>query len=47
MVLLYTIFASSVLLGGLVTVIGIIRSGYTESTSKSALQYTPEEESLN
>jgi hypothetical protein len=46
MVLLYTFFASSVLLGGLVTVIGIIRTGYAESTSKSALQYTPEEEPL-
>jgi len=45
MILLYSIFACSVMLGGLVTAIGIIRGGYADTSGISAFQYTPEEHS--
>lgn len=47
MILLYSIFAGTVILGGLLTIIGLIRSGYTDHSDKSALQYTPEETSIS
>ena len=43
MILLYSIFADSVILGGLITAIGIIRGGYTDSSGKNPFQFTPEE----
>ena len=43
MILLYSIFAGSVILGGLVTAIGILRGGYTSYSEKSTFQPIPEE----
>jgi hypothetical protein len=43
MILLYSIFACSVMLGGVIVAISIIRGGYTDTSSISAFQYTPEE----
>ncbi|MEH6447683.1 MAG: hypothetical protein V7765_03390 [Oleispira sp.] len=45
MILLYSIFACSVMLGGLVTAISIIRGGYTDSSGINAFQHLPEEHS--
>jgi hypothetical protein len=45
MILLYSIFASSVMLGGLVTAISIIRGGHTDTSGISSLMYTPEDHS--
>lgn len=41
--LLYSIFACSVILGAIITVISIIRSGYTDTSGISSFLYTPEE----
>jgi hypothetical protein len=43
MILLYSIFASFVMLGGLITAVSIIRGGYTETPAISSLQYSPED----
>ncbi len=44
MILLYSVFAGSVILGGLITVISITRGGYADASSISAFQFTPEED---
>jgi hypothetical protein len=43
MILLYSIFACSVMLGALITAISIIRGGYADTSGISSFQYTPEE----
>ncbi|MFT4764824.1 MAG: hypothetical protein ACI9OH_001926 [Oleispira sp.] len=43
MILLYSIFASSVIFGGLVIAVSILRGGYTDSVDKSAFQFIQEE----
>ncbi len=48
MILLYSIFACSVMLAGLITAVSIIRGGYTDggyadTVSTSSLMYTPED----
>lgn len=43
MILLYSIFASAAIFGGLLTAIGIIRGGYADTSGISSLQYTPED----
>jgi hypothetical protein len=44
MVLLYSIFASGVMLAALVTTISIIRGGHTDSSDISSLMHSPEEQ---
>tara|TARA_B110000438_G_C15723895_1_gene611092 strand:- start:796 stop:933 length:138 start_codon:yes stop_codon:yes gene_type:complete len=43
MTLLYSIFACSVLLAGLIIVISIIRGSHADTSGKNAFQFTPEE----
>lgn len=43
MILLYSMFASFVIFGGLITAVSIIRGGYAESSAISSFQYTPED----
>ena len=45
MILLYSIFACSVMLGGLIVAISIIRGGYTDTSGMRAFQNTQEEHS--
>jgi len=44
MILLYSIFACSIMLGGLITALSIIRSGYADATNISSFQHMPDEE---
>jgi len=44
MILLYSIFASSVMLAALITAISIIRGGHIDSSGISSLMHSPEEQ---
>jgi hypothetical protein len=44
MILLYSLFACSVILGGLVTAISIIRGGYAETSGNHSASSVPEEQ---
>lgn len=43
MTLLYSIFACSVILAGLIIAISLIRGGHADSSGKNAFHFTPEE----
>lgn len=43
MIVLYSVFAGSVILGGLITAVSIIRGGYADNSGISSFQYTPED----
>jgi hypothetical protein len=44
MILLYSIFACSVMLGGLIIALSILRGGYADAANISSFQHTPDEE---
>lgn len=43
MILTYTLFSLAIMTGGLITALGIIRGGHSDSNQVSAVLYIPEE----